>query len=114
MPLFKFPCVNFALPTVVTTLDKDTAITLHGELALEQTYYLVSFEDTDGKEQTGYLPSVYVSLFNGEPPESENRVYGDAASNSDSVWRLWYILLGTAAICILIDFLLLRKTAKEE
>lgn len=113
VPLFKFPCVNFSLPTVVTTLDKDKEISLHGELHLEQTYYLVSFED-GGVKQTGYLPSVYVSLFNGEPPKSENRVYGDTASDGDSVWRLWYILLGTAAVCILIDFLLLRKSAKEE
>ena len=117
VPLFKFPCVNFALPTAVATVNKDTAILLRGELSLEQTYYAVTFQDGNGTEKTGYLPAVYVSLFNGEPPASENRVYGETESDADSVWRLWYILLGTGAICILVDFLLLRnrkENGKEE
>ena len=116
VPLFKFPCVNFNLPSVVENVDKDQEIELLSELSLEKTYYLVRLQTQEGTK-TGYIPSVYVSLFNGEPPESENRVYGDTDSNADSVWRFWYILLGTGAICILVDFLLLRnhkEDAKEE
>lgn len=117
VPLFKFPCVNFDLPAVVENVDKDREIELLGELSLEKTYYLVRLQTEDGAEKTGYIPSVYVSLFNGEPPQSEHRVYGDTESDADSVWRFWYILLGTGAICILVDFLLLRnrkEDAKEE
>ena len=76
--------------------------------APEQSYYEIAY-DTDTGEKIGYLPTAYVRQFNGEAPTPETTTYGETDSRLDTVWRLAFLLLGAGAICILIDFLLLRK-----
>jgi hypothetical protein len=41
-------------------------------------------------------------------------VYGETENNDDGAFRLTYILLGTAVIGILADYLLLKNKRKEE
>ena len=105
--LYKFPYLTSLL--TVDDLSRGMQITLLGEITqLDHDYYHVSVE-IDGEIKTGYVPKAYVNLFNGEPLVSETVVCGRNESNRDSVWRVAYILLGFSAVCILIDYLILRK-----
>lgn len=101
--LYKFPDLDLIS---LTQLSKNAEIKLIGEITLlGEAYYAVEYET--GK--IGYLPKPYATLFNGAPPTTETVVYGDADNGADDIWRLFYLLLGAAAICILTDFLLLRN-----
>ena len=105
--LYKYPYLTTLL--TVDELSRGAQITLLGEITqLDHDYYLVSAE-VDGVQKTGYVPKAYVTLFNGEPLQSETVIYGRNESNGDSVWRFAYILLGLSAVCILVDYLILRK-----
>ena len=105
--LYKYPYLTTLL--TVDELSRGAQITLLGEITqLDHDYYLVSAE-VDGAQKTGYVPKAYGTLFNGEPLQSETVIYGRNESNGDSVWRFAYILLGLSAVCILVDYLILRK-----
>lgn len=83
-----------------------------GEITrLDHDYYQVEVVDGEGNATgvTGYVPKAYVSETDGLPPTSENVIFGATDDNGDAIWRLAYLLLGFAAICILVDFLILRK-----
>lgn len=112
IPLFKYPTLQSNLPHLIPSLSKNMQVVITGELQLEQKYYQISFTDQSGRK-IGYIPASYVSLFDGAPPISEERVYGKQ-SEKDSVWRLWYILLGLGMIGILIDYLLLRRKKDDK
>lgn len=109
LSLYKFPylCENLV---VTQTLPRGAEVTLLGEIGeLDHAYYRIAYTDENGALKTGYIPQSYATLFDASPKESTTTLVGDKESNRDAVWRLAYILLGFGAICILVDFLILRK-----
>ncbi len=104
--LYKYP--HLGLPTV-KSLERGEQITLVGEVrGLDCDYYEVTFG-----EERGYIPKAYVTPTDGIPPQAETLTEGETDSDKDGVWRLVYLLLGGAAICILVDFLILRKKPED-
>ena len=96
-------------------LTTDTPIQLRAKIkGLETEYYEISYTDANENEVIAYLPTSFVTTFEGSLPETVTQTYGDATANTDAVFRLVYILLGGFAICILVDFLLLRPHNKDE
>lgn len=111
--LYKFPYLTELL--TAGALPKDGQVTLLGEITeLDYAYYHVSFIDESGVEKTGYIPQSYVAAFDGLPPESESVFFGETESNQSSEWRFAYLVLGFAAVCILTDYLILRKKDDKE
>lgn len=107
LPLYKYPYLTDLL--TVTNVPKNTEVVVLGQIDnLDYKYYLVSVT-IDGKTVKGYLPQAYVSDFSGTPPETTKNLFGDEHTDLDSVWRASFILLGFASICILSDYLILRK-----
>ena len=105
--LYKFPYLTELLKA--GELARGAAVTVLGEIdELDHAYYHVAFETENGEMQTGYIPQAFVTDFHGLPPQSETIEAGTTESD-DSVWRFAYLLLGFAAICILTDYLILRK-----
>ncbi len=103
--LYKFPQLNLPL---LATLTEGEEITLVGEVkGLEREYYKVRYG-----EQVGYIPKAYVTEREYAAQKAEQILLGEEES-SDGIWRLTYILLGAAAICILVDFLILRKKSDD-
>ncbi len=112
VPLYKYPYMNGELS--LAKLSRDKTVYVVAELRIsEHKYYEVRYETETG-EQTGYLPSAYVTDFDPTPMQAETITVGKQATAQDSVWRFVYLLLGTGAICILVDFLLLRKDKNDE
>lgn len=106
--LYKFPYLSELLTVSNTTLERGTQIKLLGKIEnLDYTYYRIEYGEGESKT-TGYIPTSYVNFFEGIPPQTQSHVYGDTESDKDSVFQLVYILLGTFAICVLVDFLILR------
>ncbi len=113
LPLYKFPYLTDLL-LAHETLARGTELTLIGEInQLDHDYYHVAYQTADG-EKTGYVPKAYVQLFDGTPKQTQTYVQGETESNGDALWRLGYILLGFGAICILVDYLILRKKRKDD
>lgn len=79
---------------------------------LDWLYYQVEYTDETGATKTGFLPAAYVTDTNGNVPEAEQTALGGENNNRDLVWRLVYIILGTLVICILTDYLILRRSDK--
>ena len=110
--LYKFPYLTPLLTS--GNAMKNQQVTLLGEVTeLDYDYYLISFTDSEGNTQTGFVPMSYVTHFNGAPPQSETTTYGEGTPDMDSLYRMAYLLLGTAAIALLVDFLILRKKEDE-
>lgn len=108
LPLYKFPYLTDLL--VSFDLPRGGQVTVLGEISeLDHAYYHVSFVDENGTTHTGYVPQAYVNDFSGLPPQSELHQTGATESDTDAIWRLAYLLLGFGAICVLIDYLILRK-----
>lgn len=106
--LYKYPYLTRLL--TVQKLDKNAAVTVLGEIdTLDYRYYYVSYTDENGAVKTGYVPKGYVTNFNGAPPEAEAVEYGAADTDFDSLWRMCFLLLGCACICVLADYLILHK-----
>ena len=82
------------------------------KLQLMMKYYQVEYTDETGATKTGFLPAAYVTDTNGNVPEAEQTALGGENNNRDLVWRLVYIILGTLVICILTDYLILRRSDK--
>ncbi|MBO5736267.1 MAG: hypothetical protein J6S04_00525, partial [Clostridia bacterium] len=111
--LYKFPYLNNLL--TVAEMPRGAQVTLLGELRLpDRTYYEITYTDTNGVVQTGYVPTSYVNLFDGTAPTSQTITYGATEDDTDSVGRMVYILLGFGAIGILIDVLLLKKSKETD
>ncbi len=103
--LYKFPQLRLPL---LATLTQGERVTLLGEIkGLEREYYKVQ-----SGERVGYIPKAYVTEKEYSAQTTEQILLGEEES-SDGIWRLTYILLGSAAICILIDFLILRKKSDD-
>ena len=91
-------------------LPRNAKITLLGEITqLDHEYYHIAYG-----EYTGFVPKSFVSGLSASPPQSTTEVYGETDNNDDGAFRLTYILLGTAIIGILADYLLLKNKRKEE
>lgn len=107
IPVYKFPHLS-GLPTV-TTLPRSAAISVLGEINdLDRSYYLVQYADGENVTHTGYVPKAYAVDFDPTPPTATERSYGATVSDTDAIWRLAFLLLGGAAILILIDVLIFR------
>ena len=110
---YKFPYLSDLFKKA--TLASETQVTLLGKLTgLETDYYEISYLDEDGNTVIAYLPTSFVTTFEGTPPETITETYGDPNGDRDSIFRLVYILLGGFAICVLVDFLFLRPRRKDE
>ena len=111
--LYKYPYLTKLLQ--VSGLTKNQEITLIGEINdLDYSYYRIEYVDESGATQTGFIPKRYVTLFNGEPLTSEKTTYAEKEPNEDELWRLTFLLLGAAAICILTDLLILRRVKNND
>ncbi|MBR2441977.1 MAG: hypothetical protein IKB20_02810 [Clostridia bacterium] len=111
IPLYKFPAMNAHFSA--HGLKRSDTVTLLGEISLlEREYYQVLIQ-TDGGALTGYIPKAYTTLFDGSTPHTEEIVFGGEPLQ-DELWRSVYILLGFGAICILVDFLILKKPKNDE
>ncbi len=109
---YKFPYLTSLL--TIDGLDKNAKIQLLGEVTkLDHDYYRVSYQTETG-EKTGYIPKGYITDFDGSTPETEKHLLDDGEADVDMIWRLAYIICGFAAICILTDYLILRKKDKKE
>lgn len=105
--LYKYPYLNKMLK--VTTAPKNAQITLLGEIVgLDYDYYCVEYAISDTEKAVGYVPKAYVTDKDCTPPTAENKEYGAFEADTDSTRRLLFLLLGTAAICILFDLLIIR------
>ncbi|MBQ8284120.1 MAG: hypothetical protein IJX75_03400 [Clostridia bacterium] len=105
--LYKFPFLHPSLS--VCNMSRGAKIQLLGEFnQLERAYYYVSYTDENGAIQTGYIPQSYVTATDGEAIENLLE-FGATESNTDSIWRMVYILLGFGIIGGLVDYLILRK-----
>ncbi|MBQ8322545.1 MAG: hypothetical protein IJX91_01115 [Clostridia bacterium] len=106
--LYKFPYLCELL--TAARLPRGAEVKLLGEIGeLDHEYYLISYTDENGETKTGYIPQSYGVPFDASPAQTEESTYGAAESDKDSVWRMAYLLLGFAAIGILVDYLILRK-----
>ncbi|MBQ9729618.1 MAG: hypothetical protein IJV80_02280 [Clostridia bacterium] len=96
----------------MTTAPKNAKITLLGEIVgLDYDYYCVQY--TVGEtSHVGYIPKAYVTDRDCTPPVAEEIEYGAFEVDGESVNRFVFLLLGTASICILFDFLVLRARKK--
>ncbi len=112
IPLYKFPYFDELL--TVGALQRGDEVTLLGEIrGLERAYYQVLIQ-TDSGDKIGYIPKAYATLFDGRTPVAEQVSLGNEDPAQNELWRSAYILLGFGAICILVDFLILRKPKNEE
>ena len=112
LSLYKFPYLCDLL--TVHALPRGGQITLIGEIGeLDHEYYHIEYIDEQGEKHLGYIPKSYAVPFDGSPLVGEQNAFGATESQEDSVWRLAYLLLGFAAVCILTDYLLLRKKKDE-
>lgn len=110
--LYKFPYITSLL--TVRDLSRGASVTLLGEVnGASYAYYRVAVEE-NGQRYVGYLPQSFVTLFNPSAPNTLVGSYGTTDADADGVWRLAYILLGFAVICILTDYLLLRTPKRDE
>lgn len=105
--MYKYPYLTSLL--TLTELEKNAKVQLLGEITqLDHDYYQVSYETSNGVK-TGYIPKAYVTDFDGSTPIPEEYLLADDPADTDMIWRLAYIICGFAAICILTDYLILRK-----
>ena len=111
LPLYKYPYLTDLI--TVCTLPRGAEVqVLKTVERLDWKYYQVQYVNETGETKTGFLPAAYVAETNGTVPEAEQTMLGGENNNRDLVWRLVYIILGTFVICILTDYLILRRNDK--
>ena len=109
--LYKFPYLHNLM--TVGELTKNQKIKLLGEITkLDNDYYLVECETENGK-LLGYIPKNFVNAFDGSIPETDKYELESSPADTDMIWRLAYLIFGLLAICILSDYLVLRKRPEE-
>lgn len=110
--VYKYPYMTKLL--TLANAKRGETVRVVGEIGmLNYAYYEVVYT-TEAGEVRGYIPKNYVMPFEGIPPTTQTLTLGETEANDDNVWRLAYIVLGTGAICILVDFLLLRRKKEED
>lgn len=108
LSLYKYPYLTDLL--TVCEIPKNAQVKVLGEIEeLDYRYYRVEYVDENGEVKTGYLPKSYVSHVDARYPETEQITVGDTATDTDSLWRAAFILLGLSAIGVLADYLILRR-----
>ncbi len=113
LPLYKYPYLTNLLR--VSGMEKNKAVRIVGEInQLDYDYYKIEIEDEEGNLLTGFIPKSYVTFFDGSPKPSETHTYGEQLADEESIRRLTYLLLGAAALCVLVDLLLLKRKPKDE
>ena len=96
--------------TAVCSLPKNGEVTVLGEIdTADYRYYYISYTDGDGIVKTGYVPKPYVTPFDGSPAQSQPAIFGGEGVDWDSIWRMVFLILGTASICVLTDYMILRR-----
>ena len=111
LSLYKLPYMTELL--TLCNMPRGAQITLLGEITkLDRAYYYVSYLDENGVTHTGYVPQSYVTPTSGNTPPNTTPV-GDAESNVGAIGRMIYLLLSFGVICLLVDYLLLRKPKDE-
>ena len=109
--LYKFPYLHSLM--TVGELSKNQKIKLLGEITkLDNDYYLIECETESGK-LLGYIPKNFVNSFDGSWPETDKFELESQPADVDMIWRLAYLIFGLLAICILADYLILRKRPEE-
>ena len=109
--LYKFPYLHSLM--TVGELSKNQKIKLLGEITkLDNDYYLIECETESGK-LLGYIPKNFVNSFDGSWPETDKFGLESQPADVDMIWRLAYLIFGLLAICILADYLILRKRPEE-
>lgn len=107
--LYAYP--NLSLPTK-TNLTRGECLTLVGEVnGLEYDYYKIEYTTETGVVE-GYIPKSFITFVPSEP-EPQTTTYGNQDEKGDSLFRLTYLCLGALAVCILGDFLLLRRREED-
>ena len=110
--LYKFPYLHNSM--TVGVLSKNQKIKLLGEITkLDHDYYLIECETESGK-LLGYIPKNFVNDFDGSLPETDRYELESAPADVDMIWRLAYLIFGLLAICILSDYLILRKRPEDK
>ncbi len=106
--IYKYPLQSESLP-VFAEKERNSPLEIVGEIeGVDGKYYAVKID-----EGIGYVPQTQARPFDGRTPQQTTEILGNAEGNEDAVWRLAYLLLGAVALCILADFLILRKNPKE-
>ena len=111
--LYKYPYLTDLL--TIAALPKNAEVKVLGRADTpDYGYYRIAWTDENGEEKTGFIPLSYLTPFDGSPipPESEN--YGGEGADTDSVWRLAFLLLGCASIGVLVDFLIIKRKDKDK
>lgn len=105
--IYKYPHLR-DLPAFAR-LERGTEISVIGEInGLDYDYFIVSYQDNENKTQTGYIPKPFAINFDSSPATQEKVSYGAKSGNTDSMYRLAYLILGAGAVCILADTLIFR------
>ena len=111
--LYKFPYLTAQL--TVARLPRGGQVTLLGEVnGLDNNYYLVEYVNATGEKSQGYVPQSYAALYDAATSPTTETLVGETEKDADSVMRFVYLILGFAIICILVDFLFLRKKHEED
>lgn len=111
LPLYKYPYLTDLITVCPLPRGAEVRVLKTVE-RLDWKYYQVQYTGETGETKTGFLPAAYVADTNGKVPEAEQTALGGENNNRDLVWRLVYIILGTLVICILTDYLILRRNDK--
>ena len=113
LSLFKYPYLTNLL--TAAQLQRGDKVTVIGEIEkLDYEYYQIRYTAENGESKTGYIPKAYLAPYDGLPPVGEVHEFGNADGNADAEWRFAYLALGFGAICILLDYLILKKRPKDD
>jgi hypothetical protein len=75
---------------------------------------LIEYINDAGETTQGYVPQSYAALYDAATSPTTETLVGETEKDTDSVMRFVYLILGFAIICILVDFLFLRKKHEED
>ena len=109
LSLYKYPYLTDLL--TVCSLPKNAEVTVLGEIdTADYRYYYISYTDGGRNRKDGLCPETLrhaVRRFPGAVPQPAN--FGGKGVDWDSIWRMVFLLLGTASICVLTDYMILRR-----
>ncbi len=110
--LYKFPFLSSHF--AIASMERGSEVKVLGKVeGLNLDYYLVEYKTATGESKTGYAPCAYVSAIKGETP-TQNPQKGKFEPDKGSIGRLIYLLLGFGVVCILTDYLILRKPKNKD
>ena len=104
--LYKYPYFTDLL--TARKLTKNAKVTLLGEIKAQYDYYKIEYVDGENV-YIGYVPKTFVVLFNPQIPITNHFTHGETEVDEDGVRRFIVITLGFLAVCVLTDYLILKK-----